>query len=100
MRSHTLSGTGPTVALAPAPTAARFAGKRTAGSAPERGTGGSTWDASGVAFFVAEVLTGALGGGWGLVVLRVGVVRVGTAALGEASGGLLRSEERRVGKEC
>jgi hypothetical protein len=88
MRSHTLSGTGSAVALAPAPTAARFAGKRTAGSAPERGTGGSTWDAFAVAVLVAGVLTGVLAGGWGLVAVRVGVVRVGAGALVEA-GGLL-----------
>ncbi|HET8983702.1 MAG TPA: hypothetical protein VFN47_13510 [Pedococcus sp.] len=60
-----------------------------AGSAPERGTGGSTWDAFAVAVFVAEVLTGVLASDWGLVAVRVGVVRVGAGALVEAAGGLL-----------
>src|SRR5690349_3489408 len=39
IRDHSESGTGPTVALAPVPTAGSLTGKRTAGSAPARGTG-------------------------------------------------------------
>ena len=42
-----------------------------------------------MAVFVAEGLTVALAGGWGLVAVRVGVARVGTGALVEAAGGLL-----------
>ncbi len=89
MRSHALSGTGSTVVLAPAPTAGRLAGKRMAGSAPERGTGGSTWDAFAVAGFVAGVLTGVLAGGWVLAGVRVRLVRVGAGGLVGAEGGLL-----------
>ncbi|WP_270889871.1 hypothetical protein [Pedococcus sp. 5OH_020] len=41
MRLHTESGTPDTVALAPAPMAGSFAGNRTDGSAPARGTVGN-----------------------------------------------------------
>ena len=49
MRAHTASGTGPTLAFAPPPTAAWFAGNRVRGSAPACGTGASLVLAGGVA---------------------------------------------------
>lgn len=49
MRAHTASGTGPFLALAPAPTAGGFVGKRIRGSAPATGTGASLVLAGGVA---------------------------------------------------
>jgi hypothetical protein len=64
MRAHTESGTGPALALAPDPTAARFVGNRTVGSAAIGGTGASV------------VLAGsaACGGDGGLVIDAVAVV--------------------------
>lgn len=60
MRRHSASGTGVTTALAPRPSAGRFRGKRTAGSAPARGTGGSVcgWASEAALLCVEAVLVG------------------------------------------
>jgi hypothetical protein len=67
MRAHTESGTGPALALAPDPTAARFVGNRTVGSAATGGTGGT-----GASFVLAG--GAACGGDGGLVIDAVAVV--------------------------
>ena len=48
MRAHTASGTAPTLAFAPEPTAIGFLGKRVPGSAPALGTGTSLAPGGGV----------------------------------------------------
>jgi hypothetical protein len=67
MRAHTESGTGPALALAPDPTAARFVGNRIEGSAATGGTGPSFVLAGGA----------ACGGDGGLVLDAVAVVGFG-----------------------
>ena len=67
MRAHTESGTGPALALAPDPTAARFVGNRIDGSAATGGTGPSFVLAGGA----------ACGGDGGLVLDAVAVVGFG-----------------------
>src|SRR6476620_1743466 len=94
MGDHAESGTAPTGAVPPAPTAGSLVGNRTAGSAPDRGTGGNEVTGCGA---VARGLGDAV---WRVVCLATvragvgfvafGVVAFGTAdvvAVGVGSGG-------------
>src|SRR5690242_19679055 len=94
MRFQTESGTWPTVAFAPAPTAAALCGNLTVGCAPLAGTGASPW-AGGrlVAAWVCREAEagGALGGALvvaGPAVVADGVVVVADEALDVVEVGL------------
>src|SRR6478672_10000164 len=89
MRDQTVSGTLPTRAFAPAPTAAALAGKRTRGSAPARGTGasisvpGRAWRDA----VVVDVLAVLVGLGAAEVVVVVGLGAAVVAAVEPSAAG-------------
>jgi hypothetical protein len=97
MALHTLSGIAATVAFAPEPTAGAFRGKRTAGSAPARGTGARL--VPGVGATVVCRVAGAGGvvafvGVAGGVVVVVGVaLAVSVVVVEPAAGDVARAGE-------